>query len=57
MRNIILPKQSNGAIDLGCIDTFTKGIIITYKDSQPVGYISFNVGEWYYTSEIDWGQL
>lgn len=49
MRNIILPKQSNEAVDLGCIDTFTKGIIIAYKNSQPVGS-----GEWYFISEIDW---
>lgn len=45
MKDIILPSETSDAIDLGAIDEDTKGIVISYKGDNAVGYIAYACGE------------
>ena len=54
MRDIILPKISDESIDFFAIDVSTKGIILAYRDNEPVGLIGYNdnSAEWVYADDI-----
>ena len=54
MKNIIIPKHSDTSIDLSEINKNTKGIIIVYSNSKPVGYINYDEdSEWVYRENIN----
>lgn len=56
MKDIILPSETSDAIDLGAIDDNTRGIIISYKGNDAVGYIAYTCGEaspWAFFNTID----
>ena len=41
MKDIILPSETSDAIDLGAINEDTRGIVISYKGDDAVGYIAY----------------
>ena len=56
MKDIILPSETSGAIDLGAINEDTGGIVISYKGDDAVGYIAYTAGEtipWAFFNTID----
>ncbi len=56
MKDIILPSETSDAIDLGAIDEDTKGIVISYKGDNAVGYIAYACGEtapWAFFNTMD----
>lgn len=56
MKEIELPIKSNGKLSIAEISTFESGIILVYKDSDVVGYITFDdYGEpmWGYYNTIN----
>ena len=56
MKEIELPVKSNGRISIAEISTFESGIILVYKDSDVIGYITFDDYEepmWSYYDTIN----
>ena len=56
MKDIILPSETSDAIDLGAINEDTRGIVISYKGDDAVGYIAYTCGEtipWAFFNTID----
>lgn len=53
MKELRIPVPSNNTVDLSAIDNNFKGIIIGYKGEQPVGFIQFSNGDWYFIVDID----
>ena len=56
MKDIILPSETSDTIDLGAIDEDTRGIVISYKDNNAVGYIAYIDEEpysWAFFNSID----
>lgn len=56
MKEIELPVKSNGKLSIAEISTFESGIILVYKDSDVVGYITFDDYEepmWSYYDTIN----
>ncbi len=56
MKDIILPSETSDAIDLGAIDEDTKGIVISYKGDNAVGYIAYTSVEpdpWAFFNTMD----
>lgn len=56
MKEIELPIKSNGKLSIAEISTFESGIILVYKDSDVVGYITFDDYEepmWSYYDTIN----
>lgn len=56
MKEIELPVKSNGRISIAEISTFESGIILVYKDSDVIGYITFDDYEepmWSYCDTIN----
>ena len=56
MKEIELPVKSNGKLSIAEISTFESGIILVYKDSDVVGYITFDDYEeptWSYYNTIN----
>lgn len=56
MKEIELPIKSNGRISIAEISTFESGIILVYKDSDVIGYITFDDYEesmWSYCDTIN----
>lgn len=55
MKNIILPKNDSKDISISAIHENIKGVIICYKDNNPVGYINYDsdTSEWYYNETIN----
>ena len=56
MKEIELPVKSNGRISIAEISTFESGIILVYKDSDVVGFITFDDYEepmWSYYDTIN----
>ena len=56
MKEIELPIKSNGRLSIAEISTFESGIILVYKDSDVVGYITFDDYEepmWSYYDTIN----
>ena len=47
MKDIILPSETSDTIDLGAIDENTRGIVISYKGNDAVGYIAYTDEECY----------
>ena len=47
MKDIILPSETSDTIDLGAIDENTRGIVISYKGNDAVGYIAYTDEEYY----------
>lgn len=45
MKDIILPSETSDAIDLGAINSNTRGIVIPYKGNYAIGYIAYTCGE------------
>lgn len=54
MRDIKLPETSDKSIDFFAIDVNTKGIIVAYKGSEPVGFIGYDddLAKWVYINDI-----
>ena len=56
MKEIELPIKSNGKLSIAEISTFESGIILVYKDSDVIGYITFDDYEesmWSYYDTIN----
>lgn len=56
MKEIELPVKSNGRLSIAEISTFESGIILVYKDSDVIGYITFDDYEepmWSYYDTIN----
>lgn len=56
MKDIILPSETSDAIDLGAINEDTRGIVISYKGDDAVGYIAYTAEEpysWAFFNSID----
>lgn len=56
MKDIILPSETSDAIDLGAINEDTRGIVISYKGDNAVGYIAYTCGEtipWAFFNTMD----
>ena len=56
MKEIELPIKSNGRLSIAEISTFESGIILVYKDSNVIGYITFDDYEepmWSYCDTIN----
>ena len=56
MKDIILPSETSDTIDLGAIDENTRGIVISYKGNDAVGYIAYTDEEcysWAFFNSID----
>ena len=56
MKEIELPIKSNGRLSIAEISTFESGIILVYKNSDVVGYITFDDYEdpmWSYCNTIN----
>ena len=55
MKNIILPKSDSKDISISAVNEDTKGVIICYKDSNPVGYINYgsDTSEWYFNESMN----
>ena len=56
MKEIELPVKSNDRLSIAEITTFESGIILVYKDSDVVGYITFEDYEdpiWSYCNTIN----
>lgn len=56
MKDIILPSETSDAIDLGAINEDTRGIVISYKGDDAVGYIAYTDEEsysWAFFNSID----
>ena len=56
MKDIILPSETSDAIDLGAINEDTRGIVISYKGDNAVGYIAYTCGEtipWAFFTTMD----
>ncbi len=55
MKNIILPKSDSKDISISAINEDTKGVIICYKDSNPVGSINYysDTSEWYFNKSLN----
>lgn len=56
MKDIILPSETSDTIDLGAIDENTRGIVISYKGNDAVGYIAYTDAEdysWAFFNSID----
>ena len=60
MKTIILPKNdSNNTIDIANINSETNGIILTYKDNDCVGYVTYNDNDdiWGFSQNINIGEI
>lgn len=56
MKDVILPSETSDAIDLGAINEDTRGIVISYKGDDAVGYIAYTCGEtipWAFFNTMD----
>ena len=56
MKDIILPSETSDTIDLGAINEDTRGIVISYKGDDAVGYIAYTDEEsysWAFFNSID----
>ena len=56
MKEIELPVKSNDRLSIAEISTFESGIILVYKDSNVIGYITFDDYEesmWSYYDTIN----
>lgn len=56
MKDIILPSETSDAIDLGAVNSDTRGIVIPYKGNYVVGYIAYTCGEanpWAFFNTMD----
>lgn len=53
MKDLIIPTKKTDSIDISEITDDFGGIIIVYKDTNPIGYIQYVCNDWNYYETID----
>ena len=53
MKDLIIPTKKTDSIGISEITYNFKGVIIVYNGTNPIGYIQYVNGDWYYYESID----